>query len=84
MVFIYKLLWYVCGVEIYIKHSMMVHNIFTFGSQERLPLVFLILIRKFIIPQLFSYSSFRILCSFTVDESRSLELVSILYTHALH
>jgi len=33
---------------------MMVENIFPFGNQEYLPIVVLILIRKFIIPWLFS------------------------------
>jgi len=56
----------------------MIQNIFPFGNQEYLPIAVLIFIIKFITPLLFSYSSFRIWCSFTVDETYCLELVSFL------
>jgi len=57
---------------------MIVQNIFPFESQEHLPFTFLILNTKFSTPRLVRYSTFRILYGFTVDESRSLELVSFL------
>jgi len=78
MKYIYKQPWYlqVCGMCIIVTRNDGLKYI-SFGNQERLPFTVLML-RKFITPRLFSYSSFRIWYGFTVYEICSLQLVSFL------
>ena len=56
----------------------MIPNKLPLGKQEYLSFTFLTLRRKYITGRHFIYSSFWNLCGFTVDETRSRELVVVL------